>query len=488
MEIEELKTHAISSAKWSLLSRVVRILGVPLLFLLLPFWLTPADYGLCSIILSILALLTIIQQVGLIETTIQRENDAEDVRNLAFWVSIGFSILLYIVVYFLSPYLSQFFSNPSLTSPLRVASLQIIFQGLSNIPLAWMQRKFLYQKLAFIQICYSVTAVIITVILAILGMGYWSYVIGVTIGMVLQLLLVLMGMDWKPVFHGFSHLWLESLRFGNFVMLEALLGWFFIWFDNIVVARNLGSEALGIYSLAFGATTTIISLPTSAITGVTLSTFSRMQSDLRRLGESYVKGIRLIAMFAIPAGIGLCLFSSPLAAIVYSQKWVGLGSIMSILSLYAGFGYLWILNTDAFKSIGKPETMVKIYLPVLLIMMPAYIISSHYGLLTFTIVRSMIVVVSAFPHTYFAIKLLQLPKNYLWTSTRLALLASSVMAAVIYPLLMVVENTMIGSNAVKMIVLLSLILLGAFIYLGVTLIFDSKYVKQVIGLVKQALG
>jgi len=62
------------------------------------------------------------------------------------------------------------------------------------------------------------------------------------------------------------------------------------------------------------------------------------------------------------------------------------------------------------------------------------------------------------------------------------------MAAVIYPLLMVVENTMIGSNVVKMIVLLSLILLGAFIYLGVTLIFDSKYVKQVIGLVKQALG
>jgi O-antigen/teichoic acid export membrane protein len=295
-------------------------------------------------------------------------------------------------------------------------------------------------------------------------------------------------MDWKPAFHGFSHLWLESLRFGNFVMLEALLGWFFIWFDNIVVARNLGSEALGIYSLAFGATTTIISLPTSAITGVTLSTFSRMQSDLRRLGESYIKGIRLIAVFAIPAGIGLCLFSSPLASIVYSQKWVGLGSIMSILSLYAGFGYLWILNTDAFKSIGKPETMVKIYLPVLLVMMPAYIISSHYGLLTFTVVRSMIVVVSAFPHTYFAIKLLQLPKNYLWTSTRLALLASSVMAAVIYPLLMVVENTMIGSSAVKMIILLSLILLGALIYLGVTLIFDSKFVKQVIGLVKQALG
>ena len=125
-------------------------------------------------------------------------------------------------------------------------------------------------------------------------------------------------------------------RFGSFVLAEMLLGWLLVWFDNVAVARNLGPEAAGIYSLAFSIAFMTISLPCSAITGVTLPTLSRLQGEPEALRATFLRGLGLIAAYALPAGIGLALLGPPALGILYPDRWNRLAPVLAVLALYCG--------------------------------------------------------------------------------------------------------------------------------------------------------
>jgi O-antigen/teichoic acid export membrane protein len=473
-----LNNLAVRSAKWALIARISQVLGGSVTLILLPFWLLPAQYGIISMFSSVLALVMILQQAGLMETIIQRESDAESIRDAAFWISILVSVVLYAIVYAFAPIICIFFNSSELLLPLRVGSLQILFIGISNIPLGWLQRKFRYRPYALVQVISSIFFIFVSIILSILGEGYWAYIAGILCSSVIRLFMALLFMDWRPKIKYDLKLWKQIFKFGIYVLFEMILGWFFIWFDNVVVAKNLGSDAVGVYALTFNITTMVISLPCSAITGVTLPTFSRMQSDAITLRNIYLKGTKLIAAYAIPACIGLALVGSILGDLVYPGRWNGLQSIISILALYSGFSYLWILNTDAFKAVGKPEIMVKIYIPVVIFMIPVYWVTSRIGLLEFVIARSLIVFVGSIPHTYYAIKILGLEKNYLYKVIRSPLVASIIMALVVWVGLKLLPNIQLLGARETLLFVSGIVFIGAGIYFLTLRIIDPELTQQ----------
>jgi O-antigen/teichoic acid export membrane protein len=269
-------------------------------------------------------------------------------------------------------------------------------------------------------------------------------------------------------------------------LLESISGWFLIWFDNVVVAKNLGSEAAGIYSLAFFIAKTTISLPTSAITGVTLSAFSRMQNDHSKLRHAYLESTGMIASYAIPACIGLSLIGPSLVNTIYPGRWEGLGPVLQILALYAGLGHLWILNTDAFKAIGKPEIMLKIYAPVVAIMIPIYWWTSKIGLLEFTVARSLIVLVGALPHTYYAVRYLILNKDYLIKLARAPLISSAIMALCVGTGIYFCSSVPV--RGVRFLCLLSLAVGGGTIYWLAMKRFAPGFARKFISLYTRSFG
>ncbi|RME57446.1 hypothetical protein D6779_08635 [Candidatus Parcubacteria bacterium] len=333
-------------------------------------------------------------------------------REAAFWLGVLIGLSLFGVLFVLAPLVGLFFDESRLTPVLRLIGLQIPLSSISMIPLAWMKRAFQFRRYALIQLASSLVMILVAVWGGMKGWGYWAYVVGLLSGSVLMLVLTLLFLEWRPGWHIHWRWWGKIGQFSAFVLAEMVLGWLFVWLDNVIVARQLGSEAAGVYSLAFNIATTTIALPLSAITGVALPVFSRLQSDPGHLREVYLRLTGVIAALALPVAFGLVLFGPPLLRLVYPQRWESLGVLLPALALYAGFGHLWILNGDAFKAIGRPELMVKIYLPMVAITFPLYWWSSQHGLVIFTYSRSLVVVVGAVLHTWFAVQYLRLKKSY----------------------------------------------------------------------------
>lgn len=477
-----IKQQAIQSSKWALVARLSQVFGGAILLVILPFWLKPDDFGIITMFTSVLSLGMILQQAGFAEATIQDGENTDMVRDAAFWLNILISILLYFLLYLVAPVIGDFFNDVRIIVPLRVAGLQIVLAGISNIPMAWLQRTFRFKVFALIHLFGSLCMIGLALTLAIRGSGYWAYVVGILGGAVTRLVLSLACLDWIPRTRFDVKQWGRVLVFSSLVLLEMMLGWLLVWFDNVVVAKHLGSRAAGIYSLAFNIAVLTISLPCSGITGLTLSTFSRLQSDTDALRSAYLRATGLISAYAIPAGIGISLLGGWIVRLVYPQQWDSLGPILAILALYSGFGHLWILNTDAFKAIGKPEIMVKIYVPVVIVMLPIYWWSSHIGLFEFTLARSLVVLVGAIPHSIYAIRYLQLEKNYLWKLIRAPLFASMMMAIWVWLGGLIARQFLLPGRATGLMSITFIIAVGAAVYIATLWKLSPEFVRHAYGL------
>jgi len=485
LSADEVKQQAMRSAKWALLNSFVpRVLALVLTTVLARL-LTPDDFGLVAIATLVVSLMSMIQQSGLGQALVQRQVQVDEAASVALWLNVTLSVVLYAVLWLLTPLVSDLYEEPRLTPVLRVLGVQLVFSALGIVHTFLMARHFRFKKLFLIQTASTTAPFLVAVPFALSGLGYWALIFGALTGNLATVFLTWWFEAWRPRFIFDAAIARQMSSFGVFVFLESFLAWMLIYFDNAVVGKILGTKALGIYALAFSLAVAVISIPISAITGLTLSMFSRMQNDSDALKHSYLAGTRLVATYAIPAGVGLALIAEPGARLLFGENWDGLGTTLSVLALYSGFGHLWVLNSDAFKAIGRPDIMPKVYAPVLAVMIPAYVISAHYGLLTFTIVRSLVVVVSAVPHTWCAVHFLSVPRNYLWNACHSQIIPTLLMAAFLFTFTQTLSFN--SGFHLRVLVLISAPLLGLFVYLGALYLLDRTLFLSIRSLIRTSI-
>jgi O-antigen/teichoic acid export membrane protein len=481
----EVKQQAMRSAKWALLNGFVPRLLTLVLTTVLARLLTPDDFGLVGIGTLVVSLMAMIQHSGLGQALVQRQVRVEEAASVALWLNLTLSVVLYTLLWLLTPLLSALYEEPRLISVLRVLGLQTVISSLGIVHTFLMTRHFRFQRLFCIQAGSTIAPFLVAIPFALSGSGYWALIFSSLAGSLVTVLLAWGFEPWRPRPIFDTAIARQISSFGGFVLLESLLAWMLIYFDNAVVGKVLGTKALGIYALAFNLAVSVISIPISAVTGLTLPMFSRMQNDPMELKNAYLAGTRLVATYAIPAGVGMALIAEPSARLLFGENWEGLGATLSVLALYSGFGHLWVLNSDAFKAIGRPDIMPKVYIPVLAVMIPAYVISAHYGLMTFTIVRALVVVVSAVPHTWCAIRFISVPRNYLWNACRSQIIPTLLMAACLFTLTQVFSFEL-GFH-LDLFVLLFAPVLGLLIYLSALYVLDRDLVLSIRSLIRNSM-
>lgn len=486
MNPAEIKSMAMRSAKWGIFTKILSALGIPALTILLARLLTPNDYGIIALADLVLVLLGMFQ-LGIGKAIIQREDLAHDAISVTFWVNALISSLLFITLLLIAPILASLLREIHLIYVFRVVAFQFLITSIGIVHNSLFEREFRFKELLWIQIWSTSVAFVAAFLMAKRGLGYWSLIIPLLGGAIIRTALLWSRSGWRPSWIIDLSLAREMLGFTAFVYLEAFLAWILVYFDKAVVGKDIGTESLGVYSLGFNIVTMIIGLPIAAASTVLLSTFSRLQTSPNELRDAYLIGTRVICTYVLPAGIGLSVIAQPLIQTLYGDKWVEMIPILGVLALYAGFGHIWVLNTEAFKAIGHPEIMARIYIPVTLIMIPTFIISVQYGLLAFTIARSMVVLVGAIPHTYYAIKALNLPRNYLWKCCRSPFIASFLMGGILYCTQFWVRNHLYFLEG-NFIYLAGLIITGIILYIGFLRLFEPTILQKIKSLIMETLN
>jgi O-antigen/teichoic acid export membrane protein len=296
--------------------------------------LTPADYGLVGMVTVVMNFASIFKDAGLSIATVQKEEITNEQISTLFWLNIIISASLGLCLILAgAPLVAWFYGNPELSAITAALSFAFIFSGLTIQHQALQVRHMRFAMLAGIQIASQVISLIVTIIMAYLGMRYWALVCGTLVNALISSLLTFIFCPWVPGWMQRGTDIREMLKFGGHLTGFNFINYFSRNADNILIGRFISADALGLYSRAYS----LFMMPINQIRGpmsqVAMPVLSSLRNEPDRYVKYYERLLDIMATLAMPLTIYCAIEAEFLIRLLLGPQWLGAVPVFRILAI-----------------------------------------------------------------------------------------------------------------------------------------------------------
>jgi PST family polysaccharide transporter len=274
--------------------------------------------------------------------------------------------------------LARFFSAPQLFAVIAVSSATCFVNGFQVVPRGLLQKALRFKLLAFIETVRAFLQIIVTVLLAWFGFGYWSLVLGTVLGCVTACVLTVYCSRTEFAFPQVEGLRRE-LKFGGQVILSSIAWYAYDNSDFAVAGRVLGEVPLGNYTVAWTISSAPVERITNLVTTVTPAFFSAVQADKAELRRYLLRLSELLSYLTVPAGIGLALVADHLVPVVLGPKWYGAIGPLRLLAILFAIRSLSTILPNLLTAIADAAFVMRMTVVAALIMPFAFFVGSRWG-------------------------------------------------------------------------------------------------------------
>ena len=192
------KKTTLSGLLWKLAERMGTQLISTIVSIILARILVPEDYGVVALTTIFISIANVFVTSGFGAALVQKkDSDALDFSSI-FYTGLFVSILLYLILFFASPYIANWFEEPLLESILRVVGLQLPLSALGSVQGAYISKYFLFKKTFWSTLISTIISAIVGIWMAYNGYGPWALVFQHLIALVVSQLVLLVIVKWRP--------------------------------------------------------------------------------------------------------------------------------------------------------------------------------------------------------------------------------------------------------------------------------------------------
>lgn len=360
MQQESLKNKTQKGLAWSMIERFATQ-GVQFLFgIILARLLSPDDYGIIAMPLVFLAIAQCFIDSGFSGALIRKPDLTEDDLSTAFYFNIGVGVICYLILFFTSPLIADFYHTPILADLLKVTALATLFNPLCAVQQAILTKKIDFKTQAIVSLSGALVSGVVGLAMAYSGYGVWSLVFQQVGGYVIRTVLLWALCKWKPKrrwsWESFHYLW----GFGCKMLGSGLLDTIYNNIYPIVIGKYFSALDLGNYTRA----QQFANLPSSNVTGVlqrvTFPVLCSIQNEDERLERNYRKILKLSAFLIFPMMLLLSAISDPLVRVLLTDKWEGCIILLQILCFALMWYPIHAINLNLLTVKGRSDLFFKL--------------------------------------------------------------------------------------------------------------------------------
>ncbi len=435
--------------------------------------LMPADFGLMGIALLAISAMQVFTETGLTPALIQKRELSKDMLNTAWVISVSRGILLFILLYLLSPLIASFYNNVEIEPLLKVISFAFLFLGLQNIGIVLFQKELNFKKKAIFTFAIDITSIIFSVIFAFILRNVWALVIGYIAGALIGLVISYQIQSFKPSFKFNVKIAKELFKFGKHVFASGVMIFLITQGDDALVGKVLGMGLLGFYALAYGLSNLPVTGITYIISQVSLPAYSKVQDDLQRLERGYLKVLKFTSFLVIPLAGGIFILAPEFIKVAYGERWLPMIPAVLVMCFLGLFRAIGATMGPVFYAIGKPYILNKIKLfEVILMVLIIYPLTKTFGIVGAAITGTLVYLLSLILHYYNLINIIRDLKIKILKVISKPLYLTLLMIFAIY---LLKKHVFVGIYLIQLIVL---ILFGIVFYFVLSFIFDRDLIKS----------
>ncbi|MDD5297434.1 MAG: MOP flippase family protein [Rhodocyclaceae bacterium] len=294
--------------------------------------LTPQDFGLLGMALVFVGVAQLFSDFGIGSAVVQGQSHDQTALSSAFWANLAVAGVLTIFVILASPWVAHFYVNPDIGPVVAATSLTLFLAGAQAVPQAILYRDMRFADTTKANILGSVAGSIVALTMAWQGFGVWSLVAQPLVGSTLTLVLIFRLGGWLPSPEFSLGSIRDLVRFSGGLFGANMVTYMQRNTDSLLIGKYIGSGPLGYYQMAYQLMLYPLQQVSGVIVRVLFPTLSKLQNDLPRLREGYLKAISGIALITFPMMMGLFAVADEFIRFVFGEKWVPMLPILQILS------------------------------------------------------------------------------------------------------------------------------------------------------------
>lgn len=319
--------------------------------------LTPQDYGCIGMLEIFISVATIVIDGGFGSALLQKKRPTPEDYSTIFYWNFSMSFVLYVVLYFIAPYIAAFYKIPILSPVLRVQGLVLFINALKMIQSNILRKNFRFKPMAIVVTASSLISIIVTIVMAYLGYGVWSLVAQHLLIALLPMIAFAVITRWKPLPVFSKKSFKELFSFGGFMFLTSIVNTISDNIQGLLIGRVYNSATMGYYSKAKSTEGLASNGISQVVSTVTYQLYAEVQDDLTALINILKRITISLAYLTFPLIISLMILAKPLFIILYSERWLPSVPYFQILA-FAGFAVcLQAVNLQAIAAIGKSKAM-----------------------------------------------------------------------------------------------------------------------------------
>jgi lipopolysaccharide exporter len=362
--------RASTAMAWAGLTMVLGRGATLLATLVLARLLVPADFGLFAVGILVINYLDRFKDVGVGAALIYRREPWTRLAPTALPLAVGSAAVLSVGTFVVAPLAADFFYDPRAADILRALSLVLLISGLSIVPESKMRREMDFRRRVVPEVVAAVVKGVVSVALAVAGLGVFALVWGQLAGTLVQSSLYWALCRWRPRLGWDRSLAVLMLKYGIASSVVAVLSVFIENMDYLVVGRRMSAESLGYYVMAYR-------LPELSVFGVCIVAgqvffpmFARLQDDLPRLAGVYLDAVRNISLVTLPVGAALACLAPEVISTLYSDKWDAAIPVLRLLAVFALVSSMSFHAGEIYKATGRPGILNTLAIGEVVLLLP----------------------------------------------------------------------------------------------------------------------
>ncbi|MDU5111651.1 MAG: lipopolysaccharide biosynthesis protein, partial [Clostridium sp.] len=429
------KGKVINSLFWKLMERG-GVQGIQFIVqIVLARILSPNDYGIISLLTIFIALANVFIQSGFNTALIQKKNVKEEDFSSVLYISLVVSTILYIILFFASPFIANFYKIAELKQVLRVLAIILFFGAFNSIQNAIIARTMQFKKLFIGSVFSILISGIVGITLAYSGFGVWALVAQQIVNQVSITFILWFTLKWRPKLIFSINRVGNLFSYGWKLLVSSLIDTIYMNLRGLIVGKVYASNMLAFYNRGEQFPQLIVNNINGSIQSVMLPTLSAEQENKKRVKELVRRSIVTSSFLIFPMMIGLAVVGEPLIKILLTDKWLPAVPFMQIFCLSYALWPIHTSNLQAINALGRSDIYLKLEIIKKIIGIIILIISMFYGIYAIALGGLLSGIISSFINAYPNLKLLNYGYKEQIKDILPSLLLSIIMGGVAYSIL-----------------------------------------------------
>jgi PST family polysaccharide transporter len=397
-----LKTRALKGATASIFGKVLSFLIQTISTIILARLLSPNDFGLVTMVVIVSLFLSNISSNAFIEAIVQSRDINQHQISALFTINVMISVVLSVVLIVFSSVIVSFYKEPRLKYIIFVFAVINIITGLSVQHIALLRRNMQFYEISITEITATLFSAIISIMLALLGWGYWALVAKWMVISIVTTVGVWMYCGWRPGIPDMRAGIRPLVNYGIFTCGVSTISYFKKNIDNVIIGKYFGSQMLGFYDRSFHLASLLPNQVIFPLYSVAVSTFSRLSDDKEKYKKYFLDVLSIIAFIGMPMSAILTINSRDIIYVLLGPQWIQAADIFFALGLSIGIIMIYLTHGWLHLSLGMPKRWFQWSIFETILITSFIVISIPYGTVGVAFALSLSYCVILFPSLWYA--------------------------------------------------------------------------------------